>query len=119
MKKVSQRTCVGCLVKQKKEKLARLVVKKDQVILDPSGKAQGRGAYLCKSREGVKKACLNRAYQNKTFKKTFKKDLEIESLFKKHGQEKEKSSCQKKSPSPLAASGGGSRPRRPRKNHLA
>jgi len=48
---IPQRTCVSCGTKASKRELLRIVASKDgDVQLDPSGKANGRGAYVC--REG-------------------------------------------------------------------
>ena len=42
-----QRTCVGCRTVQPKRQLVRLVRQASGlVVVDPTGKAQGRGAYL-------------------------------------------------------------------------
>lgn len=47
VKHVPQRTCVGCRTVQAKRQLVRLVrTAEGQVVVDPSGKADGRGAYL-------------------------------------------------------------------------
>ncbi len=44
------RTCVSCGTKQAKRDLIRLSLNgAGQVIRDDQGKAQGRGAYVCKS----------------------------------------------------------------------
>jgi predicted RNA-binding protein YlxR (DUF448 family) len=46
-KRVPQRTCVGCRSVLPKRQLVRLVrTAQGSVEVDPSGKAQGRGAYL-------------------------------------------------------------------------
>jgi len=46
-KRVPQRTCVGCRTVQAKRQLVRLVrTAEGAVVVDPTGKAQGRGAYL-------------------------------------------------------------------------
>src|SRR5437867_4706721 len=46
-KRVPQRTCVGCHTILPKRQLVRLVRTADgRVAIDPTGKAQGRGAYL-------------------------------------------------------------------------
>jgi len=51
-KRVPQRTCVGCRTVQAKRQLVRLVrTAQGSVEIDPSGKAQGRGAYLHDRRE--------------------------------------------------------------------
>ncbi|HPH95400.1 MAG TPA: YlxR family protein [Anaerolineaceae bacterium] len=41
-----QRTCVGCRQVLAKRSLVRLVRTENGVVLDPSGKMNGRGAYL-------------------------------------------------------------------------
>jgi uncharacterized protein len=42
------RTCVGCRVARPKRELIRLVrTPEAAVVVDPSGKLNGRGAYLC------------------------------------------------------------------------
>ena len=45
-KRIPQRTCVGCRDVLAKRTLLRLVRGPDGVQIDPTGKAQGRGAYL-------------------------------------------------------------------------
>jgi predicted RNA-binding protein YlxR (DUF448 family) len=51
-KRVPQRTCVGCRTLLAKRQLVRLVrTAAGGVELDPTGKAQGRGAYLHNRRE--------------------------------------------------------------------
>ncbi len=45
---VPQRTCVGCRAEQAKRTLIRIVRSPDgRVAVDPTGRAAGRGAYLC------------------------------------------------------------------------
>ena len=46
MKHVPQRTCVGCRTVLAKRQLVRIVRTADGVIIDPTGKRAGRGAYL-------------------------------------------------------------------------
>jgi predicted RNA-binding protein YlxR (DUF448 family) len=47
-KHVPQRTCVACRQKGDKRGLIRIVRSPDHTIsVDPTGKANGRGAYLC------------------------------------------------------------------------
>ena len=48
-RRVPLRTCVACGKKTEKEALVRLVARPDGgVEVDPSGKASGRGAYVCR-----------------------------------------------------------------------
>lgn len=54
-KRIPQRTCVGCRLVQPKRSLIRIVASPQGVIVDPSGKAAGRGAYLHNSRACWKK----------------------------------------------------------------
>lgn len=46
-KHIPQRTCVVCRDKDAKRQLTRLVRTDSGVVIDPSGKLNGRGAYLC------------------------------------------------------------------------
>lgn len=53
-----QRTCVICRQKRDKRSLIRVVRTADGVQIDPTGKLEGRGAYLCEN-----DACWERALQ--------------------------------------------------------
>ncbi len=46
VKHIPQRTCVGCRSVLPKRTLIRLVRTEQGVLIDPTGKAAGRGAYL-------------------------------------------------------------------------
>ena len=65
-KHVPQRTCVGCRTTSVKSEFVRIVrTSEGAVDLDPAGKRNGRGAYLCTNRacweEALKKDRLARA----------------------------------------------------------
>ena len=67
-KKIPQRKCIACQERDSKKGLIRIVkTKEDGIFLDPTGKANGRGAYICKDVECLKKAiktkALNRAFK--------------------------------------------------------
>jgi predicted RNA-binding protein YlxR (DUF448 family) len=48
LKHIPQRTCVACRKKIDKRQLTRLVnTAEEGLIIDPSGKRNGRGTYLC------------------------------------------------------------------------
>lgn len=51
VKHVPQRTCVGCRLILPKRQMVRLVRTADAVLVDPTGKLAGRGAYLHDRRE--------------------------------------------------------------------
>lgn len=56
-KKIPQRQCMGCRERMDKRDLIRIVRAPDGTVgLDFSGKAAGRGAYLCPKAECLKKA---------------------------------------------------------------
>jgi predicted RNA-binding protein YlxR (DUF448 family) len=47
-KKVPQRTCLGCKSVKPKKELVRVVrTPEGEVLVDPTGKKSGRGAYTC------------------------------------------------------------------------
>ena len=72
MKKIPQRTCIGCNSKKDKKDLIRVVKNKDgQISIDLTGKKDGRGIYLCKSEE-----CLNKAIKNKRISRTFEMEID-------------------------------------------
>ena len=64
MKKVPLRQCIGCQeMKSKKEMLRVLKTAEGKIILDATGRKNGRGAYLCFSKECLKKARKNRGLE--------------------------------------------------------
>ena len=61
-KKIPQRQCMGCRERKPKKELIRVVRGTDGTVsLDFSGKAPGRGAYLCPNPE-----CLQKAMKSKS-----------------------------------------------------
>ena len=62
-KHVPQRTCVGCREVLPKRSMIRIVRTEDVILVDPSGKMAGRGAYLHNQRScwdrGLKGALSN------------------------------------------------------------
>ena len=60
-KKIPMRKCVGCNEKFEKKALIRVLkTPEGKIILDATGRANGRGAYLCKNG-----TCLEKAVRNK------------------------------------------------------
>lgn len=64
VKKIPQRQCVGCRTMRDKKALLR-VVKSPQgdISLDATGKKSGRGAYVCRDSECLKKARKSKALE--------------------------------------------------------
>ncbi len=65
MKHQPQRTCLVCRQVKEKRDLIRVVrTPSGQIIIDPTGKANGRGAYLCRQvscwQKGLQKERLSR-----------------------------------------------------------
>ena len=56
-KKIPLRKCTGCNeMKPKKELIRVLKTTEEEIILDKTGKKNGRGAYLCNSLDCLKQA---------------------------------------------------------------
>ena len=61
-KKIPQRQCMGCRERKNKRDLIRVVRSPEGVVsLDFSGKAPGRGAYLCPNPDCLKRAIRSKA----------------------------------------------------------
>lgn len=70
-KKVPQRKCIVCSDRTDKKKLMRIVKNKDgEIFIDPTFKANGRGAYICESME-----CLEKAIKAKALNRAFKMEI--------------------------------------------
>ena len=68
MKKVPMRQCVGCHNMVSKREMIRVIKTSDgQIMLDATGKKNGRGAYICNSRE-----CLEKAIKSSSLERSLK-----------------------------------------------
>ena len=66
--KIPMRQCTGCReMKSKKEMIRVLKTAEDEIVLDATGRKNGRGAYICKSRE-----CLEKARKNHGLERSLK-----------------------------------------------
>lgn len=75
-KKVPMRRCVGCMESKPKKELIRIVcTPQEQLKVDPTGKANGRGVYLCPNAE-----CLEKAKKKKAIGRGLKISLSEEQL---------------------------------------
>ncbi len=67
-KKVPLRQCIGCgQMKSKKEMIRILRTETGEIVLDATGRKNGRGAYLCPSME-----CFQKAVKGKGIERSFK-----------------------------------------------
>lgn len=72
MKNLPKRTCIGCNEIKLKKELIRIVKnKEDQIFIDKTGKANGRGAYICDNIQ-----CLEKAIKTKRLERTFETKIE-------------------------------------------
>ena len=68
------RTCVGCGEPKAKRELIRVALSPDgNITIDRSGKAPGRGAYLCESM-----SCIEQAYKSKRLERSLKHSVSKE-----------------------------------------
>ena len=59
VKKIPQRTCLGCKSVRPKKELIRIVrTPEGEVVVDPTGKKSGRGTYTCPRLE-----CLEQTFK--------------------------------------------------------
>lgn len=71
MKSIPQRTCIGCNEIRSKKELIRIVKNKEgQIFIDKTGKANGRGAYICDNIE-----CLEKAIKTKRLERNFETQI--------------------------------------------
>ena len=65
------RMCVGCRKMKEKRELIRIVrTPEGDTLIDPTGKKSGRGAYVCRSPE-----CLKRAIKQKQLERQLQVSL--------------------------------------------
>ena len=85
MKKIPLRQCIGCgEMKSKKEMIRVLKTTEDEIVIDATGRKNGRGAYLCPSMECFKKAVKGRGLE-RSLKMAIPKEV-YEALEKEMGQ---------------------------------
>lgn len=77
VKKVPMRRCVGCMESKPKKELIRIAGYEGTVTLDPTGKAKGRGVYLCPSSE-----CLEKAKKKKALARSLGMEISQDQLAK-------------------------------------
>ena len=86
--KIPMRQCTGCReMKNKKEMMRVLKTPENEILLDTTGRKNGRGAYLCISME-----CLNKAENNHGIERALKTEihLKVDEAVKMHCENLEK-----------------------------
>ncbi|MEG0291343.1 MAG: YlxR family protein [Anaerovoracaceae bacterium] len=71
--KKPMRKCIGCNESYPKEQLIRIANYEGNVTVDITGKAKGRGVYICKNSE-----CLGKAIKRKAFVRAFGQEVSEE-----------------------------------------
>ena len=69
-KKVPLRMCIACKSSKPKRELIRIVKNGDGIVLDKTGKLNGRGSYICNDQE-----CMNKLIKQKVLNKVFKTNV--------------------------------------------
>ena len=70
-RKIPMRKCIGCQeMKSKKEMMRVIRTPEDELVLDTTGRKNGRGAYLCFSKE-----CFEKAVKNKGLERSLKMSI--------------------------------------------
>ena len=88
LKKVPIRTCIGCNEAKPKRELIRVVkTAEGDVSIDFTGRANGRGAYICNNVD-----CLEKAVKTRRLSKAFSMqiDMQIYEDLRKAIEEQEK-----------------------------
>lgn len=73
-KKIPLRKCISCGENKSKKELLRIVkTNDDQVLVDLTGKINGRGAYICPT-----KSCFELAYKTKKISRALQIEIDNE-----------------------------------------
>ena len=79
-KKVPMRTCIACRNEKPKRELIRVVKFQEEIKLDLTGRANGRGAYVCNDKNCIEKLkkgrLLNKALSCQVEEETYDKIME-------------------------------------------
>lgn len=74
-KKIPLRQCIGCgEMKNKREMIRILKTESEGIVLDATGRKNGRGAYVCPDGECLKKAIKSRGL-DRSFKMTVPREV--------------------------------------------
>ncbi len=74
-KKIPMRRCIGCMESKPKNSLIRIAFYEGKITVDPTGKAKGRGVYLC-----YDEACREKARKRRALQRNFETEISGETL---------------------------------------
>ena len=76
MRKTPMRRCAGCMESKDKKELIRIVCNKEgELFVDSTGKAQGRGVYLCNN-----SSCFDLARKKRSLARSLRAELTGEQM---------------------------------------
>lgn len=71
--KPPMRRCIGCMESKPKQEMIRIAWFQEKLSIDRTGKANGRGVYLCDDR-----ACIEQARRKKALSRSFRTNFSAE-----------------------------------------
>ncbi|MDR3289143.1 MAG: YlxR family protein [Peptococcaceae bacterium] len=81
-RKVPMRMCLGCQQMKAKKELIRIVrTTEGNIEIDPTGKRNGRGTYICPQRD-----CLQNAWKGHRLQKAFQMEVPNDLLIQLEGK---------------------------------
>ena len=73
-RKIPMRKCVGCMTSKEKKELVRIAGFEGQLSVELTGRAKGRGAYLCRDNPD----CWEKAYKRKALERSLGMEITAE-----------------------------------------
>ncbi len=86
-KNIPMRRCTGCMTSKPKNELVRIVKTENGLEVDETGRKNGRGAYVCPSRD-----CFEKAVKRRAIPRSLKLEVTAEEMerlyqeFERYGQ---------------------------------
>lgn len=71
-KKIPMRRCAGCMESKPKQELTRIAFYEGRLTVDATGKAPGRGVYLCSD-----PVCRETAKKKRALQRSFKTSISV------------------------------------------
>ncbi len=70
-RKIPMRRCVGCMESKDKRELIRIAIYEGKATVDESGRAKGRGIYLCRNNP----SCVDAAIKRRAFERALQRQV--------------------------------------------